>query len=91
MNEVKRTTFKDRLCAAFLAFKSGEPVGAIHFGVEIKRCDKCELKREKQAPDCARCRTRACRMRDWPVNEMWVKANGCPQFTPAKENEEGNR
>lgn len=38
---IKPTTFKDRICAAVKAFK-GKPAKALHFGIEVKCCDKCD-------------------------------------------------
>ena len=43
MNELKRTTLMDRIKNTIKAFK-GDPIGSIHYGLEIKRCDKCEYK-----------------------------------------------
>ena len=40
-NDVKVVKLTDRLRNAWKAFKGGS-VGSIHFGVEVKRCDKCE-------------------------------------------------
>ena len=41
MNEVHRTTIKDRLANAIAAFK-GQPLKSVTYGVELKRCDKCD-------------------------------------------------
>ena len=41
MNEVHKTTLKDRLANAFAAFK-GQPLKSMTYGVELKRCDKCD-------------------------------------------------
>lgn len=43
MNELKRTTFVDRLRRGFKAFK-GEPFESIQLGLDIKRCDECDYK-----------------------------------------------
>lgn len=43
MNKVKRTTFKDRICAAFSAFKRGKvTVNALQVGIEFKHCRDCD-------------------------------------------------
>lgn len=41
MNEAHKTTIKDRLANAIAAFK-GQPLKSITYGVELKRCSKCE-------------------------------------------------
>lgn len=41
MNEVHKTTIKDRLANAIAAFK-GQPLKSITYGVELKRCSKCD-------------------------------------------------
>lgn len=43
MNEIKKTTLKDRIKNAVRAFK-GKPVTSVQFGIDVKRCDKCEYK-----------------------------------------------
>lgn len=40
-NDVKVVKLTDRLRNAWKAFK-GTQVGSLHFGVEVKRCDKCD-------------------------------------------------
>lgn len=50
MNEVKRTTFVDRLRNAVKAFK-GQPIGSLYFGVDLKRCDECQYKKERPLRD----------------------------------------
>ena len=63
MNKVKKTALWDRLRNAARAFK-GKPVSSISFGLEVKRCDKCdrgncegcaykeEFKRITNLPNC---------------------------------------
>lgn len=43
MNKIKRTSFMDRMKNAVRAFK-GQQIGSLYFGVDVKRCDKCEHK-----------------------------------------------
>lgn len=50
MNEVKRTTFVDRLRNAVKAFK-GQPIGSLYFGVDLKRCDECTYKKDRPLRD----------------------------------------
>lgn len=48
MNEVKRLGVRGRIRAAWRAF-IGKPAGHLNYGLEIKRCDKCER------GDCGQC------------------------------------
>ena len=41
MNQVKKSTFANRIRNAWRAF-CGKPVGSISFGLEIKKCYECE-------------------------------------------------
>lgn len=41
MNEVHKTTIKDRIRNAVAAFR-GKPLQSLTYGVEVRRCDKCE-------------------------------------------------
>ena len=43
MTEPKIRTLRDRIRDAIRAFK-GKEIGAIHFGIDVKRCDKCEYR-----------------------------------------------
>lgn len=49
MNEIKGTTLRDRLKAAFRAFQ-GKPAHQIRLGLKVERCDKCE---RGDCPTCA--------------------------------------
>ena len=42
-NTIKKITLADRLKRSVTAFK-GNPVGNLYFGVDIRRCDRCEHK-----------------------------------------------
>lgn len=44
MNEVKGTGFINRMKNAVKAFK-GKPIDTLYFGVDLKRCDECEYKK----------------------------------------------
>ena len=44
MNPVKRTALKDRLKNDVNALKA-KPIGYIHYGLEIKRCDECDQRK----------------------------------------------
>ena len=46
MNNIKRTTFMDRMRNAVKAFK-GQQIGSLYFGVDVKRCDQCEYKKDE--------------------------------------------
>lgn len=41
MNEIKKTTFWDRIKAAWRAFQ-GKPKTSLSIGVEVKQCSKCD-------------------------------------------------
>lgn len=53
MNQVKKTTFTDRIRNAWSAFR-GKPVGSISVGVDVKQCDDCDYRKaaEDLAPPC---------------------------------------
>lgn len=40
MNEVHKTTLKDRIKAAIAAFK-GKPAGFLSYGIRVTRCEDC--------------------------------------------------
>jgi hypothetical protein len=50
MNNLKRTTIIDRFKNAVRAFR-GKPIASVQYGMEIKRCDKCEYKCENPIRD----------------------------------------
>ena len=47
---MRRTTFMDRMKNALRAFQ-GKPIGSITYGIDIKRCDKCEYKSDLSMRD----------------------------------------
>ena len=42
-NTIKKTTLVDRVKRAIDAFK-GNSIGNLYFGIDVKRCDRCEHK-----------------------------------------------
>ena len=49
-NAIKKTTLVDHVKRSVEAFK-GNPVGNLYFGVDIKRCDRCEYKNVPEIRD----------------------------------------
>lgn len=98
MNQLKKTTFTDRIRNAWRSLR-GEPVRSISFGLEVKNCRECdrgdckqccykhEFERLMNLPNCNDCHLNdTCGAR--PKLGETVRIN-CPMHIPkVKENTE---
>lgn len=48
MNDIKRTTLKDRVQSAITAFR-GKPEFKMYYGLEVKQCKNCEYRHLRNA------------------------------------------
>jgi hypothetical protein len=98
MNEVKKTTLKDRIRAAVRAFQ-GKPKDTFDLGVRVHRCDQCKrgdcetcaYKREftelMELPNCNDCELngrKSCNVSPLPGETVRIN---CPLHRPKKEAE----
>ena len=71
MDNTKRTTLLDRLKNAARAFM-GSPISTLYFGVDVKRCNDCEYRKDKTLRDdlLVTAGTRAAYMEDKDLIEL---------------------
>ena len=61
----KIRTFRDRIRDAIRAFK-GKPIGSLTFGVDVRRCDKCEYRNGLDTQILYLCDREQCEVCSYP-------------------------